>query len=160
MQAMRALYTDTAEPSPTDGVSAVIAAMLQSPQFIYRPEPATAAQPAPTLLDGYALATRLAYLLTGAGPDDALLAAAGDGGLDTEAGLLAETDRLLSGGRAAELFVHVATQWWELGKLSALDKDRSLYRTWTDATPGGARGGDAPVPDRRVARAGRRWRRC
>src|SRR6185369_17771209 len=30
---------------------------------------------------------------------------------------------------------HVATQWWELGGLATLDKDRSLYRTWTDAMP-------------------------
>ena len=134
MQAMRALFADTAEPGPADGVSAVIATMLQSPQFIYRPEPGIGAT-APELLDGYALATRLAYLLTGAGPDDALLTAAGTGTLDTEAGLLAETDRLLSGGRSVDLFVHVATQWWEVGKLSVVDKDRSLYRTWNDATP-------------------------
>ena len=134
LQAMQQVYTETAEPGPADGVSALIATMLQSPQFIYRPEPTTGA-PEPELLDGYALATRLAYLVTGAGPDDTLLAAAGAGALDTEAGLLAETDRLLAGGRSTDLFVHVATQWWEVGKLSTVDKDRSLYRTWTDATP-------------------------
>src|SRR5688572_27693089 len=99
LQAMRQVYTDTAAPAPADGVSAVIATMLQSPQFIYRPEPGTGATaPEPELLDGYALATRLAYLLTGAGPDDTLLAAAEAGGLDSEAGLLAETDRLLASG--------------------------------------------------------------
>ena len=133
---MQQLYTDTADPGPTDGIAGVVAAMLQSPQFIYRPEPATgggaARRPAGT-------ASRWrrgsSLLLTGAGPDDALLAAAASGGLDTEAGLLAETDRLLAGPRAAELFVHVATQWWELERLETLDKDRSLYRTWTDATP-------------------------
>lgn len=136
IEAMRQVYTETAEPGPVDGVSAVIATMLQSPQFIYRPEPDTGAGGTmPELLDGFALATRLSYLLTGAGPDDALLVAAEAGNLDTEAGLLAETDRLLAGGRSTDLFVHVATQWWELGKLSKLDKDRSLYRTWTDATP-------------------------
>jgi hypothetical protein len=48
--------------------------------------------------------------------------------------LLAETDRLLAGGRAAELFVHVATQWWEVGGVNTVDKDRNLYRTWTDTT--------------------------
>ena len=134
LQAMRAVYADTAEPGPADGVSAVIATMLQSPQFIYRPEPQTGATE-PELLDGYALATRLSYLLTGAGPDDSLLAAAGAGSLDTEAGLLAETDRLLAGNRSTDLFVHVAMQWWEVGNLSVVDKDRSLYRTWNDATP-------------------------
>ena len=32
--------------------------------------------------------------------------------------------------------MHVAQQWWELGNVPALDKDRALYRTWTDAIPG------------------------
>ncbi|HXU06919.1 MAG TPA: DUF1592 domain-containing protein, partial [Polyangia bacterium] len=134
LQAMQQIYADTADPSPTDGLAGVVATILQSPQFIYRPEPTTETKVAP--LEPYALATRLSLLLTGAGPDDALLAAAESGGLDTESGLLAQTDRLLAGTRAAELFVHVATQWWELGSVPTLDKDRALYRTWTDATPG------------------------
>src|SRR5262245_13725107 len=133
LQAMQQIYTDTPDPGPADGVAGIVAEMLQSPQFLYRPEPTSAATGQP--LEPYALATRLSFLLTGAGPDEGLLAAAGSGGLDTEAGLLAETDRLLAGPRAAELFVHVATQWWELGGVPMLDKDRSLYRTWTDATP-------------------------
>jgi hypothetical protein len=132
--AMQALYTAAADPGPGDGVSAVIAAMLQAPQFLYRPEP-TAGGGVTTPLDGYALATRLAYLLTGAGPDATLLAAAADGTLATDEGLLAETDRLLASARAAELFVHFATSWWELGAVPTLDKDRTLYRTWTDAIP-------------------------
>jgi len=140
-QAMQQIYTDTADPGPTDGVAGVVAAMLQSPQFIYRPEAApqptgaATGTPPSAPLEPYALATRLSFLLTGATPDDTLLAAADSGRLTTEQGLLAETDRLLAGPRAVELFVHVAQQWWELDGLPTLDKDRSLYRTWTDATP-------------------------
>ncbi len=137
LAAMQQIYTDTADPGAKDGVAGVVAALLQSPQFIYRPERSAPAMSTAGALEPYALATRLSLLLTGAGPDDALLAAAGSGGLDTEDGLLAQTDRLLAGPRAAELFVHVATQWWELGGVPTLDKDRALYRTWTDATPGG-----------------------
>jgi hypothetical protein len=137
LQAMQQIYRDTADPGPVDGVAGVVAAMLQSPQFIYRPEPVTGTAATTTMpLEPYALATRLSLLLTGAGPDDTLLAAADSGALGTESGLLEETDRLLQDTRAAELFVHVATQWWELGGMATLDKDRSLYRTWTDATPG------------------------
>ncbi|MFL5308293.1 MAG: DUF1592 domain-containing protein [Polyangia bacterium] len=128
-QAMAQLYAATADPTPADGVAAVVSTMLQAPQFLYRPEPA--AQP----LDGYALATRLAFLVTGAPPDEALLAAAEHGDLATEAGLLAQTDRLLALGRAAELFVHFATEWWEVEAVSGIDKNRALYRKWTDATP-------------------------
>ena len=136
LAAMQQIYADTADPGAKDGVAGVVAALLQSPQFIYRPEPSVPAMTTAGALEPYALATRLSLLLTGAGPDDALLAAAGSGGLHTEEGLLAQTDRLLTGPRAAELFVHVATQWWELGGVPTLDKDRALYRTWTDATPG------------------------
>ncbi len=135
-QVMLTLYTETAEPAPLDGVSAVVAAMLQSPQFLYRPELAPSGQtpPTPVALDGYALATRLAFLLTGAGPDNALLAAAEGGRLDAEPGLLAEADRLLSGERATDLFVHFASEWWELGPVATLEKDRNLYRVWADDT--------------------------
>jgi hypothetical protein len=49
---------------------------------------------------------------------------------------MAEADRLLIGDRAAELFVHFATSWWELESVPTLEKDRTLYRTWTDAIPG------------------------
>jgi hypothetical protein len=138
LQAMQQIYTNTADPGPVDGIAGVVATMLQAPQFIYRPEPAPATTGAATTmrLEPYALATRLSLLLTGAGPDDALLAAADSGALATESGLLAQTDRLLQGTRAAELFVHVATQWWELGGMATLDKDRNLYRTWTDTTAG------------------------
>jgi hypothetical protein len=129
--AMMQLYTDTASPGPTDGLAAVVAAMLQAPQFLYRPEPpAATAQP----LDGYALATRLAFLLTGAGPDETLLEAAEHGDLATETGLLAQADRLLANGRAAELFVHFANEWWETESITSIDKNRSLYLDWTDAT--------------------------
>jgi hypothetical protein len=134
--AMMQLYADTASPGPTDGLSAVIAAMLQAPQFLYRPEPAAVGATAPAPLDGPALATRLAFMLTGAAPDDALLADAEAGMLDTEGGLLAATDRLLADDRAADLFVHFATEWWEVESIGSVDKNRTLYRTWTDATPG------------------------
>jgi len=130
-QAMVQLYGATASPGPTDGLTAVVAAMLQAPQFIYRPEaPVTTSQP----VDGYALATRLALLLTGAAPDETLLEAAARGDLGTESGLLAQTDRLLALDRAGELFVHFAAEWWEVETITSVDKNRSLYRNWTDAT--------------------------
>jgi hypothetical protein len=133
-QAMHNLYTATADPTPADGVSAVVAAMLEAPQFLYRPEPAAPGATTAAPLDSYALATRLSYLLTGAGPDETLLAAADAGKLATEAGLLAEADRLLTNDRATELFVHFATAWWELESVPDLEKDRNLYRAWTDDT--------------------------
>ena len=133
-QAMLRLYEATAQPSPTDGISAVIAALLQSPKFLYRPEPSSLSATALEPLDGYALSTRLSYLITGSGPDEPLLAAAAAGQLESDAGLLSEADRLLASDRARELFVHFASEWWELEAVANLQKDRSLYRRWTDTT--------------------------
>src|SRR4051794_26047002 len=133
--AMLQLYADTADPAPTDGRGGVVAPMLQARQFLYRPEPVVAGSSSPQPVDAYALATRLAYLLTGAGPDEALLAAAEAGDLASEAGLLAQADRLLADPRAADLFVHFASEWWEIEPLATMDKDESLYPAWTDATP-------------------------
>jgi Protein of unknown function (DUF1588)/Protein of unknown function (DUF1592)/Protein of unknown function (DUF1587)/Protein of unknown function (DUF1595)/Protein of unknown function (DUF1585) len=134
--AMAALYQATDTPGTGDGLSAVVAAMLQSPQFLYRPEPGTPGAMTAQPLDGYALATRLSFLVLGRQPDAALLDDAASGRLDDESGLMAAADRLLADPRAAEVFAHFATEWWELEPLSTLDKDRSLYRLWTDGTPG------------------------
>ena len=57
---MQQIYTDTADPGPTDGIAGVVAAMLQSPQFIYRPEPdRPASGGGRRRCEPYALATRL-----------------------------------------------------------------------------------------------------
>jgi hypothetical protein len=133
--AMLQVYTATADPTPTDGLAGVVATMLQAPQFLYRPEPGAAGAAASQPVDGDALATRLSYLLTGAGPDATLLAAAAAGELATEAGLLAQADRLLGDPRASDLFVHFANEWWEIEPVATMDKDESLYPAWTDGTP-------------------------
>jgi hypothetical protein len=135
LTSLQQIHGDAFDGDEAGALSAVVAGMLQAPQFLYRPEPAgdaTASQP----LDDYALATRLAFLLTGAAPDATLRAAAAGGKLASDKGLMAETDRLLASDRAAELFVHFATSWWELEQVPTLDKDRTLYRTWTDEIPG------------------------
>jgi hypothetical protein len=133
--AMLELYAAEADPSPGEGLSAVVAAMLQAPQFLYRPEPADPAASDLGALDPYVLATRLSYLLVGSTPDAPLLSAAADGRLSTPAGLETETERLLADPRALEAFSHFIGQWWELGTLPALEKDRLLYRDWTDEMP-------------------------
>ncbi|HTQ03555.1 MAG TPA: DUF1588 domain-containing protein [Polyangiaceae bacterium] len=129
--AMVALDQVTASPGPADGVSAVVAAMLQSPQVLYRPEPS-----APNAAFGPALATRLSYLITASTPDDTLLDAAEGGALDTTPGLLAQADRLLASPRAAEAFSHFMFEWWDLEGLDDLQKDTALYRTWDSSVPG------------------------
>ncbi len=128
---MLALYGATATPGAANGVSAVIAAMLETPQFLYRPEPSAAAD-----AFGAALATRLSFLIVASAPDAELLDAAESGKLDSASGLRVQADRLLASPRAGEAFAHFMEQWWELDGLTRLQKDQSLYRTWTAAMPG------------------------
>ena len=133
--AMVQLYQATDTPGTGDGLSAVVTAMLQAPQFLYRPEPLPAGTAAAQPLDGYELATRLAYLIAGTGPDARLLDAAAAGSLDTTDGLLVEADHLLADAGSADVFVHFVDEWWELEPLPTVEKDESLYRLWTSALP-------------------------
>jgi hypothetical protein len=87
------------------GVAAVIEAVLQSPDFLYRvevgaPDTANPALKRPT---GAEMASRLSYFLLGSKPDDALMAAAASGELSTNAGVLAQAQRLVGSPRAREI---------------------------------------------------------
>ena len=129
---LASLATAAGASDPRAGVTAVIAAMVQSPGFIYRPEAQAALG---TKLPVAALATRLAYLVTSSAPDAALLAAVADGSLATSAGLSAQTERLLATPHAAEAFEHFVNEWWELDSLPSVEKDTDLFRTWSDGLP-------------------------
>ncbi len=129
---LAALSAAAGATDPRAGVTAVIAAMVQSPGFVYRAEaPASTGAKLPAA----ALATRLAFLVTSSAPDSALLAAVADGSLGTSAGLSAETERLLATPHAAEAFEHFVNEWWELDSLPAVEKDTSLFRNWNDTLP-------------------------
>ena len=98
--AMLQLYADTATPGPTDGLVGGGRRRCCSRR-------SSSTGPSRCRGGGDRRAARRLtrsrpgsrYLLTGAGPDETLLAAAEAGSLATEAGLLAETDRLLAGDR-------------------------------------------------------------
>ncbi|HYQ17031.1 MAG TPA: DUF1592 domain-containing protein, partial [Polyangiaceae bacterium] len=129
VDALLALAATTASPGPRDGITAVISAMLQSPQFLYRVEPGADSDFGP------ALASRLSYLIAASAPDEELLHAAEQGELSSESGLLAQADRLLATPQATEAFSHFMTQWWGLDQLDGLEKDLNLYRAWSAALP-------------------------
>ena len=120
---------------PRGGITALIATLLQSPDFLYRPEPLVAKASGPARLSAGALATRLAYLVTATAPDATLLSAAQSGRLGNSAGVMAETERLLATPRASEAFQHFVIEWWELEALPAIQKDTNLFRTWSDQLP-------------------------
>jgi hypothetical protein len=76
------------------GARLVVAAMLQSPHFLYKLE-RVQAEP-----DNYEVATRLSYLLWKSGPDTALLDAASRGELSTSAGIETLAATLLQSPKA------------------------------------------------------------
>ena len=101
------------------GIRSVVEAMLQSPSFLYRVE----LPPAPEtteawVVDQYALATRLAYLLWNSAPDQALLDAAGQGALGTDEGLSTQLERMLTDPKRQRAVTSFATAWAELEPLA------------------------------------------
>ncbi len=115
----------------TEAVRAGYRAILCSPEFLYFRE-------MPGQLDGYALATRLSYFVTGGPPDDDLLEAARSGRLDEAAEVRRQLQRLLEQGTpdqagvpaAERQFVEdFAAEWLDLDQIDFTVPDRRMY--WT-----------------------------
>lgn len=91
----------TVERAQALGVSATVAAeygvyaAFSSPRALYRTELGDGAAAFEVPLDGYELASQLAYVLTDRAPDSALLEAAESGQLSTDESLRAQVARLL-----------------------------------------------------------------
>lgn len=125
----------SAESSFNDGVTAVIAAMLQSPRFLYRTELGDLAAPAPAAgatvaLTPYEVASSLSYLLTGSAPDATLLAAADSvaGGSSSVADMVdQQAQRLLADPRSQDMLMDFMGSWLGLEKLYTTVKDDSVY---------------------------------
>jgi len=88
----------------------VLAGILMSPDFSYR-YAEVASQPGVQPLSSNALASRLSYFLWSSLPDDELLAAAGDDGLQDEAALLDQTRRMLKDDRVSAFGREFLGQW-------------------------------------------------
>lgn len=118
------------------GLSAALAAMLSSPDFLFRIDRADRSG---KTIDGYSRAARLAFLLWNRSPDDALLAAAGAGRLETPQGLEQEIDRML----ASPLFVEgqraFFTDYLRLDAIDDLAKDTLIYPAFTQTVASNSR---------------------
>lgn len=96
---------DTLDPF-TAGVRHVVAAMLQSPNFLYRVERSTTLdpeRPGTILLDDWEMAARLSFALWNSIPDDELLRAAAAGELSTEEGVREQATRMVQLDAADEM---------------------------------------------------------
>ncbi len=108
-----------------------VAAVLQSPSFLYRVE---LGEPAAQgfRYTSQEMAARLSYFLWNSGPDDELLVAGESGGLVTDDGLSSAVHRALLDARAHRGVSRWFADWLELEGLGSLDKDRTALPLMSD----------------------------
>jgi hypothetical protein len=115
-----------------DGIEAVVAALLQSPKFLYLVEPVPASAAGKVVpVDPWALASRLSYFLLGTLPDDTLLDAAGHGELASPAGVAQQAARLSRDPRFGANVASFHDQWLLLREVGGADKDPQLFPAWS-----------------------------
>ncbi|PUA26287.1 MAG: carbohydrate-binding protein [Cellvibrio sp. 79] len=108
--------------TPTDGMPIALTAMLSSPQFLYRSEVGTLSSSGVYKLDGYEMATYMAYTFTGTTPSASLLTAAGNGTLNTVAGIRTQAATLLNSANTKLLLSDLVNRWLATEKIETLTK--------------------------------------
>jgi Protein of unknown function (DUF1592)/Protein of unknown function (DUF1588)/Protein of unknown function (DUF1595)/Protein of unknown function (DUF1587)/Cellulose binding domain/Protein of unknown function (DUF1585) len=110
------------------GAEAVIAAMLQSPHFLYRTELGDGAGEGATVkLTPFEIASELSYLFWGTMPDAELFAAADSGALAKPDEIDHQARRLLADPRADATITRFVEQWLEIDHLATIPKDAATY---------------------------------
>lgn len=100
-----------------DGLRIVLQVLLQAPQLLYHLErvvPLVVDPDGLVTLDGYELASRLSYFVTGSPPDAELIEAAASGELMTDVGLESHARRLLATSLARDQMVDFFIQWLQV----------------------------------------------
>lgn len=117
-------------------VAAIVQAMLLSPHFLLRLEIGEPVEGRDDVrkLSGYEVATRLSFFTWGVGPDDALLAAAAEGRLDTADGVEAEVRRMLGDPRARDSFHRFFAEWLGLAAIEGLAFDPDVFASFGPET--------------------------
>jgi hypothetical protein len=104
-----------------NGIERALQALLADPEFIYRAEAAPPSIEPGELyrISDLELASRLAFFLWSAPPDERLIRLAGDGKLRNAEVLEQETRRMLADPRSHALTTNFAGQWLQLRNLAA-----------------------------------------
>jgi Protein of unknown function (DUF1592)/Protein of unknown function (DUF1588)/Protein of unknown function (DUF1587)/Protein of unknown function (DUF1595)/Protein of unknown function (DUF1585) len=107
------------------GIRTAIQAILANPEFVFRFErvPTNLAAGSNYRIGDMELASRLAFFLWSAPPDDALIAAAEQGRLHEPASLEAQVHRMLRDPRSSALATNFAGQWLHLQNLKIVNPD-------------------------------------
>ncbi|MCB9779310.1 MAG: DUF1592 domain-containing protein [Alphaproteobacteria bacterium] len=119
-----------------DGLEFGFAALLMSPNFLYRVELGdglTGGGGSYTgAYDDYEMASRLSFFLWDSIPDAELLDAAAAGELTNDAGLLAQVDRMLADDRVVDGVRNLFTEMLHLDELDDLNKDPTIFTYMSD----------------------------
>ena len=115
------------------GARYMLAAMLQSPNFLWRSELGTPREDGSgrRTLNDYELASRLSFFLWNTTPDEALLEAAREGELSTSKGLEEHTRRMLEDERARNGMRAFFSDIFDLDALLELTKDPTIYKVYS-----------------------------
>ena len=122
-----------------EGLSYAIAALAQSPHFLFRVELGEEMSDGTRRYTDYEMASRLSFFLWNTTPDDELLAAAAAGELTVEAGLAAHVDRMLEDERARQGVEAFFTDMLSLADLDELSKDPLVFAYMSDDLGAAAR---------------------
>ncbi|MDI3281788.1 DUF1592 domain-containing protein [Polyangium sp. 15x6] len=111
------------------GIEFALAAMLQSPNFLYRPQVGEPdpKNPGKRRYTSLEMASKLSFFLWNSIPDEELLAAAEAGKLTEDEGLSEQVVRMIESPRAREGLRAFVTDWLHLGELDALSKDPTVF---------------------------------
>jgi len=116
------------------GIERLVAAVLVSPDFLYRTirAPQASRASAEYALTDDALATRLSFFLWNTGPDEELFKLAASRELSKPAVLDAQVKRMLADPKASSLVTNFAMKWLGLDRLDAIKPDQQIFTTFSD----------------------------
>jgi mono/diheme cytochrome c family protein len=121
------------------GIEQVTAAVLASPEFLYRGirgNSVQKTQSAPTNsevpLTDLKLASRLSYFLWNTGPDDELLTLAASNGLTKPGAMEKQVKRMMADPKASSLVTSFAMKWLNIADLDAVKPDPAIFPGFND----------------------------
>ena len=113
----------------SDGLEMGLASLLMSPQFLFITDVVEADPDNPDAyrLNAFTVASRLSFLLWNTAPDDALLTAAENGDLHTDAGLERQVDRMMAAPRLQTGVRAFFSDMLAFSEFDFLEKDSVIY---------------------------------
>ena len=116
------------------GIERLVAAVLVSPEFLYRTirGPQAAKAGCGVALTDYELATRLSFFLWNTGPDEELFKLAASRELSKPAVLDAQVKRMLADPKASSLVTNFAMKWLGLDGLDGIKPDQQIFTGFND----------------------------